>query len=364
MSSRARAVRCSIVRGGTSRGVLIWSDELAPEEPERTRQILAIFGSPDAHQIDGVGGASVQTSKLAILGKPTRPDADLDYTFAQIGIAQPTVDRTGTCGNLSAAAALYAAEEDIVTPADEGDGLATVVLHNTNTGELITARIATNSAGLVAGEASSVYLDYADMAAGGPPAVFPTGQRKQEIELEDGTRVEASLCNVGNAMIYLRAADLGLSGHESPAQLDSDPELVTRIGQIRRAGSRLLKQAGVLGLDKPDTRLPLISLLSQPGSGERDRDGEPVDITLRLHAVGRTHLAIAGSAAISLAAAASYAGCLPSEIALRSVSNGTVRIGHPAGVMRVDIRRLSETRFERLAYERTARRIMDGVAYV
>jgi methylitaconate Delta-isomerase len=363
MTSRAKTVRCSIVRGGTSRGVLVWSDELDPDEPERTRQILTIFGSPDAHQVDGVGGASVQTSKLAILGRPTRLGADLDYTFAQIGITQATVDRTGTCGNLSAAAALYAAEEGIVAAADDGRQTR-VVLHNTNTGELITAYINAKAEALVTGETSSVYLDYADMAGGGPAAVFPTGQRKQEIKLEDGTHIEVSLCNVGNAMVYVRAADLGLTGHESPAELDGDPDTVARIGEIRDAGARLLREAGVAGLDSPGTRLPLVSLLARPRPGEQDCDGEPVDITLRLHAVGRTHLAIAGSAAISVAAASSYTGSLASEIALRSVIDGRFRIGHPAGVMRVDVGRQSETQFERLAYERTARRILDGVAYV
>lgn len=359
----AVAVPCSIMRGGTSRGVLVRAEDLASDEAERARQILTIFGSPHPYQLDGVGGASAQTSKLAVLGRPTRPEADIDYTFAQIGINETTIDQTGTCGNLSAAAALFAVEEGLVgyTP-----GRATTVrLHNTNTGELIVADVSRPGGGRpAAGHPGAVYLDYSDMAAGGEWAIFVTGRRRTKLPLADGSRIEASLCNVGNAMVYVRASDIGITGREDPAALDADPVVAGRLRLIRQAAAPLLSEAGVPGLSSANTRLPLVTIVAPPDAGDTDETGELVDIVVRLHAVGRTHLALAGSAAVSLGAAISFPDNVAADCARRLVSDGTLRIRHPSGVLRVDVRRDGESGFERLAYERTARRIMDGIAYV
>jgi hypothetical protein len=350
------------MRGGTSRGVIIDSAHLSADADVRTREILTIFGSPDRYQVDGLGGGFAQTSKLGIIGAPTRADADIDFTFAQIGIGDHTIDKTGTCGNLTAAVALYAVQEGLVAPGARAC-VAAVAIHNTNTGGLISAEVLVDDDPAARRE-RPVYLDCRAMAAGGRPAVFPTGAVREELKLDDGTRVQATLSNVGNSMMYVRAADLGLSGSEAPAELDADAALGRHLESIRAAGRRRLHAAGVPGHAGAGTRLPLISILSPAPAADSGPGGVRADVTVRLHVVGRTHVAIAGSAAVSVAAAATFSGSVPAELTRRQVTDGTVHVAHPSGVMTVDVRRTADGEFERLAYERTARRILDGVAYV
>jgi len=131
-------VKCTIVRGGTSKGVLIHRDELPSDPKTRDETILAIFGSPDRRQIDGLGGSDVLTSKLAIVGAPTRDDADIDYTFGQVGIETPYVDYGGYCGNILSAVASYAVDEKFVS-VDRTS--AKVRVHVTNTGRIVVAEV-------------------------------------------------------------------------------------------------------------------------------------------------------------------------------------------------------------------------------
>ena len=129
---------CCIMRGGTSRGLFLKSNHLPADPARRDAVILDIFGSPDVRQIDGLGGADPLTSKLAVVGPPTRPDADVDYTFAQVGIDRGIVDYTGNCGNISSAVGPFAINEGLVRAVEP---VTTVRIHNTNTGRLLVAEV-------------------------------------------------------------------------------------------------------------------------------------------------------------------------------------------------------------------------------
>jgi len=109
------ALRCTILRGGSSKGIYIERDQSPPQGAERDRQILDLFGSPDMRQIDGLGGADKLTSKVAVMGASTRADCDIDYLFGQVGTVIPRIDWTSNCGNLSAGAALYAVHKAYVS---------------------------------------------------------------------------------------------------------------------------------------------------------------------------------------------------------------------------------------------------------
>src|SRR5262245_33685857 len=124
-------LHCSIMRGGTSKGIILLRDELPRDRQRRDAIILRVFGSPDRRQIDGLGGADPLTSKVAIVCSPTRIDADIDYTFGQVLINRPTIDYSGYCGNILSAVAAYAVNEGFVRTAGE---FATVRVHVTNTG--------------------------------------------------------------------------------------------------------------------------------------------------------------------------------------------------------------------------------------
>ena len=131
-------VKCSIVRGGTSKGIFIMENEL-PRDPElRDKYILEIFGSPDVRQIDGLGGADVLTSKLAIIGPSSREDADVDYTFGQVSFVEPKIDYKSNCGNISAGVAPFAINNGIVKAVEP---YTTVRIHQVNTDTIINAKV-------------------------------------------------------------------------------------------------------------------------------------------------------------------------------------------------------------------------------
>ena len=115
-------VRCTIMRGGTSKAVFLNENHIPRNIEERNRFILALFGSPDIRQIDGLGGAEVLTSKCAVIGPSTRPDADINYTFLQVGIADSTISTEIICGNISSAVGPYAIEEGLVLAGTDNNG--------------------------------------------------------------------------------------------------------------------------------------------------------------------------------------------------------------------------------------------------
>ena len=127
-------VPVTLMRGGTSKAVFLSQQDVPADADARRRFLLALFGSPDVRQIDGLGGADILTSKCAIIGPPSRPDADIDYTFVQIGLDQPTVSFEIVCGNISSATGVYALQEQLV-PVQEP--VTTVRVHNTNTGKIL-----------------------------------------------------------------------------------------------------------------------------------------------------------------------------------------------------------------------------------
>ena len=170
------------MRGGTSKGIIIRA-ELLPNEPEqRDAIILKIFGSPDRRQIDGLGGADPLTGKLAIVGTPTRPDADIDYTFAQLGIEEAKVDYGGYCGNISSAVAAYGVDEGFVSVKSP---MTTIRIHSTNLGRLIVAEVPVEKGRAakkgdfvidgVPGKGASIRLDFSGTAGSTTGQLLPTG---------------------------------------------------------------------------------------------------------------------------------------------------------------------------------------------
>jgi 2-methylaconitate cis-trans-isomerase PrpF len=68
----------------------------------------------DARQIDGVGGATSTTSKVAVISPSTRAGIDVDYTFVQIAIGSEAVDFSGNCGNMCSGVGPFALQEGLV----------------------------------------------------------------------------------------------------------------------------------------------------------------------------------------------------------------------------------------------------------
>jgi methylitaconate Delta-isomerase len=360
-----RAIRCAIMRGGTSKAVVFAEPDLPQEADARNRLLLAAFGSPDPRQVDGLGGADPLTSKAAIVGPPTAPDSDVDYTFGQVGIAAPNVNYAVSCGNTAAAVALYAVEERLV---ELRNGSTSVRIHCTNNHKHITAQVRTNGTG------TTVRLEFLDPGGGDTGRLLPTGEAQNEIRIANGTCVRFSLVDCGNLYAIIPAAIWSLTGSESPAELDCAPDLLRAIEEVREAiAACFLNDDGrTLPQGRRSARLK-VALVGRPSEVGAD-DGDPLN-RLQAHIVARivnperVHKAFAVTGAMNLAAAAGIRGTVVAEMLDRPLpaDAGAFRIRHPQGIIAPEVAFATDSRqpgVRSIRIERTARRIMDGFVYV
>lgn len=372
-----QALTCYFMRGGSSRGGFFLADEL-PEDPvDRAAWLLTAYGSPDTRQIDGIGGADPLTSKAAIVGKSTRPDADVDYTFCQIGIDQPRVSTGGNCGNMLAAVGPFAILRGLV-PAQAPETV--VRIHTTNTRQVVTAHIPVMDgfpaiagdcaiAG-VPGTSARIMLDFGDCGGSVTGKLLPTGSARDVIML-DGRRIEVSFVDAATPFVFVRAADVGATGTESPVQITSNAELMRRLERIRGWA------AEVMGLvEHPEEaaertpNIPRIIMVAAPTAyqaidGRLINAGE-MDLAVRQLAMQKPHKALAVTGAVCTAVASAVADSIVAEC-MRPAGEH-VRLGHPSGVLQVAARvsysQEGEYRVREAQIERTARLIMAGQLFL
>src|SRR5687767_8030311 len=216
-----RKLPAVFMRGGTSKALMLHLRDLPADRPAWDAIFLTAMGSPDPHgrQLNGMGGGVSSLSKVCVLGPPSRPDADLDYTFAQVLVTEARVDYSGNCGNMSSAVGPFAVEEGIV-PA--GDGERLVRIHNTNTKKIINAtfRVKDGRAVVegeleipgVAGTGSPVRLDFLEPGGAVTGKLLPTGKPRDVLEIPGIGKVEASMVDAANPCVFLAAESLGLKG--------------------------------------------------------------------------------------------------------------------------------------------------------
>lgn len=364
-----------MIRGGTSRGLYVTPDRLPPAGERRDDVLIELFGTPDPLQIDGIGGGNSHTSKVMIVDESDRPDADVEYTFGQVGIENPTVDWSGNCGNLTSGVGVFALLSGLV---DADDPETELVLHNTNTDAYIDQIVP------VTGGEPSVHGDYHVDGIPGTGAridsyfrdpggsvtgrLLPTGARRETLTV-DCDDYTVSIVDVANPNVFLRARDLGLDGTELPDELD-DPELLDRLELIRGAACERL---GLVDdrRDAVDERpaIPQIALVSEPRSPEtvsNDRvAAADVDVTSRIVTTQTPHHSYATTGAMCLAAATRLDGTIPAEF-VRETAGSDVTIGHPKGRITIGIEtttRGGDTTVERVRVGRTARLLVDGRLY-
>ena len=360
-----QAIPCTLMRGGTSKGLYFHVDALPGERAARDRILLAAMGSPDARQIDGLGGAHPLTSKVAVIGPATRADADVDYLFLQVVVDRAEVSDAQNCGNLLAGVGPWAIENGLVAVT----GATTAVrIHMVNTASVAVAHVSTPNGQVeyegstsidgVPGTAAAIPLDFLDVAGSSCGALLPTGQL---IDRVDG--IEVTCIDNGMPVVILRAADFGKSGNESPEELESDGALKQRIERIRlQLGPRMN-----LG-DVTRKTVPKMSLVAPARHGGA--------IGTRTFIPHRVHEAIGVLGAVSVATACVLPGSVAAQVAGAGVPSANAAGGsgarrldieHPGGFFSVDVAvdvNGGAVNVRRSALVRTARKLMHGQIFV
>ena len=352
--SPQRAIPGSIYRGGTSKGLLVKAGDLPEEATRRDQVLLAAMGSPDVREIDGVGGGHPLTSKVAVVRTSSRPDADVDYLFLQVWPDRAEVSDSQNCGNMLAAVGPFALDEGLVASTGE---VTEVRIWMENTSSLAVARVQTPAGHVeyegaahidgVPGTHAPIPIEFVDVAGSSCGRLLPTGSA---LDIIDGVRV--TCVDNGMPVVCLAARDFGLSGEESPSQLEADDELRARVEEIRRHAGPMMN----LG-DVTSSTVPKMSLLS-PG-----RHGGAV--MTRTFIPHRVHEAIGVFGALSVATACLLPGSVAQEVATLSARTGdvTLDIEHPNGYFSVtlEVEPDGDTiAVRRSALLRTARLLMRG----
>jgi 2-methylaconitate cis-trans-isomerase PrpF len=344
-----REIPATWMRGGTSKCWVFEREVLTVPGRSIDEVLLRLYGSPDPRQIDGVGGATSTTSKAVVLTRSDRPDVDVEYTFAQIGIADGRVDWTSNCGNCSAVVGPYALRRGWVVPTGE---VTTVRINNTNTGQLIVVDVPTPSGHVteqggdhipgVTQPGLGVHLWFVDPAGRTTGALLPTGNA---VDLVDGVRV--TLLDAGAPVVLVPAGEVGADGTAYPAALDAQEDLLGRLDRIRRlAAVRMGLAADPAGAARAVPKLALVSA-GRPGSS---------DVTVRMLSMGRTHPALAITGSVALTAAAHTPGTVLSEFT--AGEQEVLRLDTPAGV--VTTRAGTRDGLLAIGVTRTTRRIGDA----
>lgn len=372
-------IRCTIMRGGTSKGIFLMAHDLPTNPSQQDDVILQIFGTPDIRQIDGLGGGDLLTSKCAIIGPSSRPDADVDYTFAQVALDKALVNRKGNCGNIAAAVGPFAIHQGLV-PVTEP--VTTVRIHLTNSHNIVTAEIpVANGEAVVDGElhidgvpgtGAKIILDWKDGQGAFTGKMLPTGHVSDVIEA-GGRNYHVSIFDVGNPLVFVPAGELNLTGLETPKMIESNPEVMALLEEIRgKAAEKIGMVQHWQSSVQESGYVPFIALVSPPAAYEtfdgKQVEAKDVDVVSRLLFMQQVHKSYPVTSTVTLAIAAKIPGTVVSQVVRpESKQQQDIRIGHPAGVIpaesMVDIEKDTIV-VRKAAMYRTARLIMDGYVYV
>lgn len=365
------------MRGGTSNAVVVHERDLPRDRALWDEIFLAAIGSPDPYgrQLDGMGGGISSLSKVCIVGPSSRPDADIDYTFAQVQVKDAKVDYSGNCGNMSSAMGPFAVDEGVVKVSGKE---ALVRVHNTNTKKIIHAHFAMDEGYSavdgdlaipgVAGTGSPVRLEFRDPGGATTGKLLPTGNVVDTLDVPGVGKIRASMVDAANACCFVDAADLGLTGTEMPEALDRSTELLDKLAKIRIAASV------AMGIGKnPEEAakkrtVPFIGFVTGPKraqalSGETIA-ADTVDLTGRVISNGQPHRALPLTATLCMAVAARIKGSVVHQVTRPSADpDAEIRIAMPSGILVVaaTVKQVNGAwHAEQGAFYRTQRRLFEG----
>lgn len=374
-----RSIPAVMMRGGTSKGLLFHAADLPAHREEWTTLLCGAFGSPDEYgrQLNGVGGGLSSLSKACVVAPSSREDADVDYTFVQVLIGEARVDFRANCGNMSSAVGPFAFDEGLVT---SGPGRCVVRIHNTNTDKRIHSTFDVEEAATrydgdftipgVGGSGAPIRLDFLDPGGATTGQLLPTGRVSEWIEVTGLGSVEVSLVDAANAVVFVRARDVGLSGRELPSEIKARSDVLARCEALRRSASVRMGIAPDEVAAARTTSVPFVCLVGEPEDAAtlsgRVLVARDIDVLARVISNGQPHRALPLTVSLCTAVAARLDGSVVAQV-LRSSAEGALRLGMPSGILSVDAtveRRDGHWNASKGTFFRTARRLFDGRVWV
>lgn len=351
------AIRCTLMRGGTSKGPFFLAADLPDDVATRDRVLLTIMGSPDVRQIDGVGGADPLTSKVGIVSRSAREGVDLEFLFAQVSVDRALVDTTPNCGNMLAAVVPFALGEGLIRA--EADTTTARVL-TLNTDMLADITVQTPRGRLAAagdcridgvpGSHAPISIDFLDIAGSVCASMLPTGRVSDVVQ-----DIPVTCIDNGMPVVVLAAESLGVSGYETRDALNGNAELKRRLEEVRLEAGRLMG----LG-DVRDKVVPKMTLVARPRNGGA--------ISTRTFIPHVCHASIGVLGAVSVATASVLPGSVPSRFTeLPTDGSGRLSVEHPTGEFTVDLEVAEGAdgpEVRRAALLRTARKLFTGHVFV
>ena len=344
-----RAIPCVLMRGGTSRGPYFLASDLPSDPKARDEVLLQVMGSGHELQVDGIGGGHPLTSKVAIISPSNVPGADVDYLFAQVNVRERFVDMSPNCGNMLAGVGPFALEAGLVP---FKDGVSTVHIYNVNTKKLIEARIQTKDGHVqyeggtaidgVPGTAAPIHLAFLDAAGAKTGKLFPTGHPTDVVE-----GIAMSLVDAAMPIMAVKAADLGKTGYESPAEFAADRPFMERLEGLRLQAGRMMGLGDVRALVIPK---PVLVAPARAGG----------TLTGRYFMPHACHNAFAITGAVAVGTAAVTPGTVIADVAGLPRMPVDVAIEHPSGRLQVRMEQRADNPSPVAFLVRTARRLFEG----
>ena len=321
MSSQT-SIDFMMFRGGSSKGVYFNAQDLPSNVAERDAILIEVMGG-DERQIDGLGGANPLTSKVALVSSSSKPDCDIDYLFCQVVVGEGRVDTTPNCGNILSGVGPFAIESGLVQANGDETTLIVNMLNSDKRCEVLIQTpggvvdyAGSTSISGVPGTAAPIECNYFGLAGSACGELLPTGNA---IDVIDG--VELTCIDNGMPVVVLRASDLGISGYETPAELDANNELKKRLESIRLQLGPKMNLGDVDGAAVP--KMCLISAAQEGGV-----------VNTRTFLPYRCHEAIGVLGAVSVATACLLPNSVANSIAtIPDANDGRyfMTVEHPSG---------------------------------
>ncbi len=373
-----RKFKTVFMRGGTSKGCFFLKEDLPENREEWDSIFLQAMGSPDPKQIDGLGGTVSSNNKIVVVWKSTEPGVDVEYLVGQVIVGKEQVDYKSNCGNMTAAVGPYAVEEGLV---DIEEPVTTVHLLNRNTDKYIDVTVPCENgtcaqegdchiAG-VDGTSPELKVKFLNPAGAKTGKLLPTGNRVDVLDIPEFGKIEATILDVSNPMVLVRAENVEALGTELPEQVNANAKLMDLLEKIRGlAACKMGFAKDLLDATENSPAVPKVGFVTNPESyreiGGSQVEAKDMDLCVRVISVFKCHKACPLTSASAIAVAAALEGTVVQKLVSETMDPENVRIGHPSGIMTMcpEIVRKEEIEVPSVAVQRTARRIMDGTLYI